>query len=271
MSAGGMPVSINLETQSTPMGRKRSDNRCAVNRRCVPRAHGMRNVIIAGVGLLLAGAVAVVVLFFAGRSGISAQGTAAPPTAVAQGQQPAGPVRTETITYDMWTVACRDTPEGGTRKACSARLTIQAQQQNQRITVGNWIIGRNTEGGLVSVVVPRSSTSASSSQAASKLSWGMASRARSISSPAIQGFGIDHANGRCNHQGNDCGCRWRGHNFVPEGRWGRGHHQPWFDQRASIRPSPRFSERGGVAGSPTHRENGPGTGRSRAHAPHKIA
>jgi invasion protein IalB len=151
MSAGGMPVSINLNTidANGPQAQRQPLRRKPPLR---PRAHGMRNVIIAGVGLLLAGAVAVVVLFFAGRSGISAQGTAAPPTAVAQGQQPAGPVRTETITYDMWTVACRDTPEGGTRKACSAKLTIQAQQQNQRITVGNWIIGRNTEGGLVSVV-----------------------------------------------------------------------------------------------------------------------
>ena len=65
---------------------------------------------------------------------------------------PAGPVRTETITYDAWTVSCRDTPEAKGKKVCSAILAMVAQQQNQRINIGAWIIARNMDGALVSVV-----------------------------------------------------------------------------------------------------------------------
>src|SRR5262249_8315248 len=65
---------------------------------------------------------------------------------------PAGPVRTETITYDAWTVSCRDTPEAKTKKVCWAILAMMAQQQNQRINIGSWIISRDAAGALVSVV-----------------------------------------------------------------------------------------------------------------------
>ena len=65
---------------------------------------------------------------------------------------PAGPVRTETITYDAWTVNCRDTPEAKTKKVCLASLAMMLQQQNQRIPIGAWIIARNMDGALVSVV-----------------------------------------------------------------------------------------------------------------------
>ena len=65
---------------------------------------------------------------------------------------PAGHVRTETITYDAWTVSCRDTPEAKAKKVCSAILAMVAQQQNQRINIGAWIIARNMDGALVSVV-----------------------------------------------------------------------------------------------------------------------
>jgi invasion protein IalB len=68
-------------------------------------------------------------------------------------EEPAAqPVRTETITYDVWTVNCRDTVDGRTRKVCSATLPIVMTQQNQQIPLGAWIIGRNNDGALVSVV-----------------------------------------------------------------------------------------------------------------------
>jgi invasion protein IalB len=67
-------------------------------------------------------------------------------------QEEPQPVRTETITYDTWTVNCRDTPDGKTRKVCSATLPIVMTQQNQQVPLGAWIIGRNNEGALVSAV-----------------------------------------------------------------------------------------------------------------------
>jgi invasion protein IalB len=68
-------------------------------------------------------------------------------------QAPAGPVRTETITYDAWTVNCRETPDGkSNNKACSAMLSMVTEQQNQRITLGGWVIGRNNQNALVAVL-----------------------------------------------------------------------------------------------------------------------
>jgi uncharacterized protein (TIGR03790 family) len=64
----------------------------------------------------------------------------------------ASPVRTETVTHDAWRVTCRDTPEAKIKKVCLAILAMVAQQQNQRTNMGAWIIARNTDGALVSVV-----------------------------------------------------------------------------------------------------------------------
>jgi invasion protein IalB len=63
-----------------------------------------------------------------------------------------GPVRTETITYEAWTVSCRDTADGKTKKLCSAALPMVVQQQNQRVNLGAWLIARNNEGSLLSVI-----------------------------------------------------------------------------------------------------------------------
>jgi invasion protein IalB len=52
----------------------------------------------------------------------------------------------------MWTVACRDIADGKSKKVCSATLSMQVEQQNQRVTVGNWVLGRDNEGTLVSVL-----------------------------------------------------------------------------------------------------------------------
>jgi invasion protein IalB len=65
---------------------------------------------------------------------------------------PAAPIRTETITYDTWTVSCRDTVDGKSKKVCSAALPMVLQQQNQRVTVGAWIIAHNNEGALLSLL-----------------------------------------------------------------------------------------------------------------------
>lgn len=77
-----------------------------------------------------------------------------PPKQVAQARPaPAAgteqqPVRTETITYGEWIVTCRY----AAKKACSAQLSIVAQQQNQAVNVGTWIIAHNNQGTLVSLL-----------------------------------------------------------------------------------------------------------------------
>jgi invasion protein IalB len=63
---------------------------------------------------------------------------------------PASPPRTETVTYDSWTVTCRDTVDAKTKKVCSGMLQIADQKSGQVLLV--WIIGRNTEGALLSVL-----------------------------------------------------------------------------------------------------------------------
>ena len=65
---------------------------------------------------------------------------------------PAAPVRTETINYDAWTVTCRDTADGKTKKVCSATLPFMVEQQNRRINVGAWIFAYNSEGALFSIL-----------------------------------------------------------------------------------------------------------------------
>jgi invasion protein IalB len=130
----------------------------------------IRNIIVAVSTVLVAGVIALsAAIYFsdqnlgaqrrhAAQSAPSTAATApttapdgAPPTELAQARTPAppaAPVRTETITYDAWTVSCRY----AAKKVCSATLPMVAQQQNQQITVGAWIIARNNQGGLVSLV-----------------------------------------------------------------------------------------------------------------------
>jgi invasion protein IalB len=55
--------------------------------------------------------------------------------------------RTEMITYGSWTVDCRTSP---TSKQCIARL--QATEQNSKQVLLNWIIGRNNQGALTTVL-----------------------------------------------------------------------------------------------------------------------
>ena len=106
---------------------------------------------VSGLGLAASGAVLFANNTFAAPAK-SKQERAAPPAPQPPQAAPAGPVRTETITYDAWTVNCRDTPEAKTKKVCLASLAMMLQQQNQRIPIGAWIIARNMDGALVSVV-----------------------------------------------------------------------------------------------------------------------
>ena len=116
------------------------------------RRFGIRNVVVTLICIVIAGTIVLSgLLFFADHSLVGAQVTTPPaprppaaarpappaqaPASAAGAAQPAGPVRTETITYDMWTVSCRDTPDGKTKKICSATLSMQVEQQNQRVTL----------------------------------------------------------------------------------------------------------------------------------------
>src|SRR5438046_473547 len=119
----------------------------------LPRTIGLRNIVVTLICIVLAGTLALFGALFFGYAHVPAPPAPRPPAAAAQAQAPgaaaapvaqaAAPVRTETITYDMWTVACRDTPDGKSKKVCSASLSMQVEQQNQRVTLGNWVIGHN--------------------------------------------------------------------------------------------------------------------------------
>lgn len=72
---------------------------------------------------------------------------AAAPTAPAA---PSPPVRTERIVYDSWTVTCTDTLEKASKKTCSASLQVVEEKQRQVLML--WIIGRDNQGVLRTVI-----------------------------------------------------------------------------------------------------------------------
>jgi invasion protein IalB len=137
-----------------------------------------RNIATALICILLAGAVTFVTILYLANQNVSAQTPAQPnqvrpapqpppakpapapqsspakpaPAPAAAPAAPSGPVRTETITYDNWTVTCRDTVDGKSKKVCVATLPMRVQQQNQVVNLGTWLILHNKEGALVSVV-----------------------------------------------------------------------------------------------------------------------
>jgi invasion protein IalB len=79
---------------------------------------------------------------------------AAPPAAAAPAAPaaPTGPVRTETQTFDTWTVTCREVVGSKGKKACAATLALARVENNQRQVFGAWVIGRNNEGVLTTVL-----------------------------------------------------------------------------------------------------------------------
>jgi invasion protein IalB len=72
----------------------------------------------------------------------SSGGTSTPGTTV--------PVRTETITYDSWTVTCRITGEPPPKRTCSGTLQL-VDKSNGRVLFA-WIFGKDNQGILQTVM-----------------------------------------------------------------------------------------------------------------------
>lgn len=62
------------------------------------------------------------------------------------------PGRTEILTYDNWTVTCRDGREPKEKRVCSAELNILQEAGGQRRVVFAWIMGLNKDGVLATAL-----------------------------------------------------------------------------------------------------------------------
>ncbi|MFO1079085.1 MAG: invasion associated locus B family protein [Reyranellaceae bacterium] len=58
---------------------------------------------------------------------------------------PAAQARTEILTYENWTVTCRDATDPKEKRICSAELVISQEANNQRRPVFVWILGLNKD------------------------------------------------------------------------------------------------------------------------------
>ena len=65
--------------------------------------------------------------------------------------QPAPSGRTEILTYDNWTVTCRDPSEPKEKRVCNAELVISQEANNQRRPVLSWVISLNKDGASTTV------------------------------------------------------------------------------------------------------------------------
>lgn len=74
--------------------------------------------------------------------------SAAPPAAAPAVPPPPQPIRTEIIAQDNWTITCRDFADK--RHTCSGTLQVVQQPSNQVLFV--WVVGKNVEGKLMSVL-----------------------------------------------------------------------------------------------------------------------
>ena len=54
--------------------------------------------------------------------------------------------RTEIVTYDNWTVTCREGRDPKDRRICSGELNIYQEANNARRIVFSWLIGQNRDG-----------------------------------------------------------------------------------------------------------------------------
>jgi invasion protein IalB len=59
---------------------------------------------------------------------------------------PTAAARTEILTYDNWTVTCRDGRDPKEKRVCSAELDIAQEANNSRRVVFAWIVALNKEG-----------------------------------------------------------------------------------------------------------------------------
>jgi invasion protein IalB len=76
-------------------------------------------------------------------TGVSAQNK---PTTQGQAPLPSASARTEILTYDNWTVTCRDPSDPKDKRICSAELDIVQEANNARRVMLAWIIGLNRDG-----------------------------------------------------------------------------------------------------------------------------
>ncbi len=73
---------------------------------------------------------------------------APPPAAAASGPS----TRTEILTFDSWTVTCRDGREPTDKRACAAELQIVNTANNANQVVFSWLVGLNPAGATVSIM-----------------------------------------------------------------------------------------------------------------------
>jgi invasion protein IalB len=102
---------------------------------------------------------ALALAFFAAAlpAGAQQRGKAAPTPQVTEAEQAqaitAAQGRTEILTYDNWTVTCRDGRDPKEKRACSAELTIfQDAGGGQRRAVFAWVMGLNKDNQLTSAM-----------------------------------------------------------------------------------------------------------------------
>ena len=108
--------------------------------------------------ILVAGTVAVVTLVAGGAyltrdrwlpmAGFASQEAPRGATPINTGGT--GPVRTETTTFDNWTLICRAPVDGSAPKSCYGELKLI--EKERQATMLSWIVGRSVQGALVSVL-----------------------------------------------------------------------------------------------------------------------
>lgn len=87
--------------------------------------------------LLSSGIQALAALVFVGASSGFAKAQSWPPGATA---------RTEIVTYDNWTVTCREVRESREKRTCTAELSIVQDANNTRRVLLAWVIALNKDG-----------------------------------------------------------------------------------------------------------------------------
>jgi invasion protein IalB len=85
-----------------------------------------------------------------GNPGAAGRGAAVPPGSPAITTTASVPERTETITYDSWTVQCHDVVGARSKRTCSAMHRVLDKDQRRVLLV--WVIGLDKQSRLTSVL-----------------------------------------------------------------------------------------------------------------------
>jgi invasion protein IalB len=103
-----------------------------------------------GLGRLLAPLALAAAVVAAQPAAAQQRGVPVPrPAEAAQEAQAQAQGRTEILTYDNWTVTCRDGRDPKEKRVCSAELNIfQDAGNGQRRAVFAWVMGLNKDGAL---------------------------------------------------------------------------------------------------------------------------